>query len=168
MDKQEQILCMLRAQGVAFTLAEHAPVFTMDDLPPIERELATPIFRNLFLCNRQKTEFYLLMIVGNKPFRTAEVSKKLGVARLSFGDESLLLALLGVTPGCVNPLSLLFDPDHRVQLVVDRDITAWPRVAMHPGVNTATLAMDTQAFFGSVLPALKHEPIVLDITGTHE
>ncbi|NCB05004.1 MAG: prolyl-tRNA synthetase associated domain-containing protein [Clostridia bacterium] len=168
MDKKEQILTLLRELPVEFDLYEHAAVFTMDDLPDIVAKLNTPLFRNLFLCNRQKTEFYLLMIVGDKPFRTAEVSKKLGVSRLSFADEGLLFDLLGVTPGCVNPLSLLFDTEHKVRLLIDRDITAWPRVAMHPGVNTATVAMESSAFFGTVLPRLGHEPTLLDITGVTE
>ena len=112
-DRSQDILEALGAWGVPYTMVEHAPALGMDDLPPIVQKLGPPFFRNLFLCNRQKTEFYLLLIVGDKPFRTAEVSKKLGVSRLSFGDADTLYDMLGVTPGAVNPLSLIFDPDKK-------------------------------------------------------
>ena len=165
MDHSSQILGMLDALGVAYQMVEHPPALGMDDLPPIVEKLGPPFFRNLFLCNRQKTEFYLLLIVGDKPFRTAEVSKKLGVSRLSFGDADTLDAMLGVTPGAVNPLSLIFDREKKIHLVIDREILSWQRACMHPGVNTKSIAMSMEDFKTRVLPHLGYQPTVLDITG---
>ncbi len=168
MDRSQEILAALQSWGVPYTMAEHAPVLGMDDLPPIVQQLGPPFFRNLFLCNRQKTEFYLLLIVGEKPFRTAEVSKKLGVSRLSFGDADTLSAMLGVTPGAVNPLSLLFDPEKKIHLVIDADVLTWERACMHPGVNTRSIALSMDHFKKVVLPKLGHDPVVLNLTGTAE
>ena len=95
MDRSQEILSTLQQWGVEYQITEHEAAMTMEDLIPIEAELGVKIFRNLFLTNRQKTEFYLLLIVGDKAFRTSEVSKKLGVARLSFGDADTLLNMLG-------------------------------------------------------------------------
>ncbi len=168
MDRSGEILAALESWGVPYRMVEHAPAMGMDDLPPIVEKLGPPFFRNLFLCNRQKTEFYLLLIVGDKPFRTAEVSKKLGVSRLSFGDADTLLDMLGVTPGGVNPLSLLFDPEHKIHLVIDADILEWERACMHPGVNTKSIAMSMDDFKTIVLPKLGNEPVILSLTGIAE
>ncbi len=168
MEKHEAILAALSSWGVEYNLTEHAPAMGMDDLPPVEEKLGARFFRNLFLCNRQKTRFYLLLIVGDKPFRTAEVSKKLGVARLSFGDAQTLHDMLGVTPGAVNPLSLIFDPEKKIQLVIDADILQWERACMHPGVNTASIVVSMRDFREKILPALGHEPTVLTLTGSSE
>ena len=156
---------MLDGLGVQYEMIEHAPAMGMDDLPPIVEKLGPPFFRNLFLCNRQKTEFYLLLIVGDKPFRTAEVSKKLGVSRLSFSDAETLDAMLGVTPGAVNPLSLIYDRDKKIHLVIDREILSWQRACLHPGVNTKSIAVSMEDFKSRILPHLGYEPTILEITG---
>jgi Ala-tRNA(Pro) deacylase len=165
MDHSSEILATLQRWSVPFELAEHSPAMSMDDLPPISEKLGAPFFRNLFLTNRQKTDFYLLLIVGDKPFRTSEVSKKLGVSRLSFGDADLLHQMLGVTPGGVNPLSLLFDPEKKIKLLIDKDIFDWERACMHPGVNTKSIVVAMDDFRNIILKNLSHEPTVLEITG---
>lgn len=159
------ILEMLDRLGVDYTLVCHEDVHTMEDLAPIEAQLGARFFRNLFLTNRQKTMLYLLLIVGDKPFRTAEVSKALGVARLSFGSAELLEEKLGVHPGAVNPLSLLFDTEREIRLVCDRDILQHTRVCMHPGSNGMSVVMDTKDLFERILPHLGVTPTWIGITG---
>jgi len=166
MDHSAEILTALQRWNVPFEMVEHAPAMGMDDLPPIAEKLRAPFFRNLFLTNRQKTDFYLLLIVGDKPFRTAEVSKKLGVSRLSFGDAELLHQMLGVTPGGVNPLSLIFDPENKIKLLIDADILEWNRACLHPGVNTKSIAVSMKDFRQIILPNLGHKPVILEITGS--
>ena len=168
MDRSQEILSTLQEWGVAYQLAEHEAAMTMEDLLPIEEKLGPKFFRNLFLTNRQKTEFYLLLIVGDKPFRTSEVSKKLGVARLSFGDADMLMEKLGVTHGAVNPMSLLFDPEKKIHLVIDADVLNWERACLHPGVNTRSIAISMADFKSVILPNLGHEPTVIEITGQTE
>jgi Ala-tRNA(Pro) deacylase len=158
-----EIFAFLDRLGVSYTGTEHPAAFTMDDLLPIEAQLGAPFFRNLFLTNRQKTEFYLLLIGGHKPFRTSVVSKLLGVARLSFGDADALMEKLGVVPGAVNPLSLLGDPDKRIHLVIDRELKTIPRLCLHPGDNSRSIVMDSADLFGTVIPALGHEPTWIEI-----
>ncbi len=159
------IFDMLDSLGVEYRTATHPDAHTMEDLPPIERELGAPFFRNLFLCNRQKTQYYLLLIKGDKPFRTAEVSKALGVSRLSFGSAEALEEQLGIHPGAVNPLSLIFDKEREIILVADRDILKNPRVCMHPGDNGMSLVMATSDLFDKVLRHMGRTPVWIDIKG---
>ena len=158
-----EIFAFLDGLGVPYTGTEHPAAFTMDDLLPIETQLGAPFFRNLFLTNRQKTEFYLLLIGGHKPFRTSVVSKLLGVARLSFGDADALMEKLGVVPGAVNPLSLLGDPEKRIHLVIDSELKTIPRLCLHPGDNSRSIVMDSADLFGTVIPALGHTPTWIEI-----
>ena len=90
------------------------------------------------------------------------------MSRLSFGDADTLLNMLGVTPGAVNPLSLLFDPEHKIHLVIDADILQWERACMHPGVNTKSIAVSMDDFKTVILPKLGHEPVILALTGVAE
>ena len=159
------IFDMLDQLKVDYRLLRHEDVHTMEDLAPIEEKLGAPFFRNLFLCNRQKTQYYLMLIIGDKPFRTAEVSKLLGVARLSFGSAEALEEQLGVHPGAVNPLSLLFDQEKDICLVADRDILKYPEVCMHPGDNGMSIVMKTSDLFDVVLRRMGRTPVWLDVKG---
>lgn len=159
------IFDMLDGLGIEYRKADHQDVHTMEDLTPIEQQLGARFFRNLFLCNRQKTQYYMMIIVGDKPFRTAEVSKLLGVARLSFGSAEALEEMLGVHPGAVNPLSLVFDRNKEIIFVADREILKSPEVCMHPGSNSQSVAMKTQDLFDKVLPHMGVRPIWIDVKG---
>lgn len=165
MSDNKIIFDMLDGLGVEYKLLEHGDVHTMEDLPPIEAELGAPFFRNLFLTNRQKTEFYLMMIIGDKAFRTAEVSKLLGVARLSFGSGEMLEEMLHVSAGAVNPLSLVHDKGHKINLVIDCEIKALPHVCMHPGSNGQSVVLSTDDLFGKVIPHMGFEPVWVDVKG---
>jgi len=142
---------------------DHEPALTMQDLVDIDRVIGVQHCKNLFLCNRQETVFYLLLLEGHKNFRTADVSKQLGVARLSFGSPENLMRLLNTLPGAISPLGLLFDRDREVTLLVDRDLAGQPQLCVHPCVNTASVVLSTADFFGKFLAATGHSPISVDI-----
>ena len=121
------------------------------------------ICKNLFLCNRQKTAFYLLMMPGNKAFRTKDLAAQLGVARLSFGTPEDMLRLLDVTPGSVSVMGLMNDRDNQVQLVIDRDVLKGERIGCHPCLNTSSLRFATSDLLEKVLPAMGHSPILVNL-----
>ena len=125
--------------------------------------LGEKICKNLFLCNRQKTQFYLLMLEGEKVFKTKDLSKQLGVARLSFADPADMEKYLDITPGSVSVLGLMNDTENAVQLVLDKPIAASARIGCHPCINTSTLAVSTQDILTKFLPAVHHEPIIVDL-----
>ena len=156
---------LLRELGIPFEPTAHEAAMTMEDLTEVARTLGAPFCKNLFLANRQQTEFYLLLIREDKRFRTAEVSKKLGVSRLSFGSEERLYELLGVHPGAITPMGLVFDPGHQVHLLVDRDLLALPEICVHPCVNTESLRLAVSDLTGKFFAHTGHRPQLLDITG---
>jgi Ala-tRNA(Pro) deacylase len=157
------ILQKLNDLQIPYQYYPHEPVQTMADLAAVDAVIGVPHCKNLFLCNRQETEFYLLLLQGSKIFRTASVSKQLGVARLSFGSADHLWRLLQTRPGAISPLSLISDADHAVRLLVDRDLAAQVQLCIHPCVNNASLVLRSADFFGKFLDATGHRPVWVDI-----
>ena len=154
---------LLERLGVPFTRVDHDYADTIEACEAVERVLGEKICKNLFLCNRQKTQFYLLMLEGEKVFKTKDLSRQLGVSRLSFADSGDMERLLNITPGSVSVLGLMNDPENRVQLVIDRPIAESERFGCHPCINSSTLGLSTADLMQTVLPALHHAPVIVDL-----
>lgn len=148
---------------IAYDRVDHAQASTIALCHLVEAHLGAEICKNLFLCNRQKTQFYLLLMQGDKVFKTKYLSRQLGTARLSFADGADLAEYLHLMPGSASVLGLLYDTASRVQLVIDRPVveTAW--FACHPCRNTSTLRMKTVDLMNKLLPALEHVPVIVDL-----
>lgn len=155
----------LDAQGAHYQWMEHERVFTMADCEPIGRALGALHCKNLLLTNRQRTRFYLLL-TDSKPFRTARLSRELGVSRLSFVPGEDMPELLGVEPGAASPLALLSDESGRIKLVVDEAVARWPRVCLHPGDSTASLVMDTADVLRLCRGPLRHDYELVNLDET--
>ncbi len=162
MSVKQTMLQRIRDLAIPHEYHEHPPTPTMADclrLPFVREDVL--FCKNILLCNRQQTDFYLYVTLPDKPFRTADISKKLGVSRLSFAPADCLQELLHLESGSLSPLGLLFDTAHRITLVLDGDIRQSGRIAFHPCDNSATLLFDQEVFWRQVVPALGHEPVVL-------
>ena len=158
--KEQRCYDLLDGLGVAYTRVDHDFADTIEACEAVEAVLGEKICKNLFLCNRQKTQFYLLMLEGEKVFKTRDLSKQLGVARLSFADPADMEKYLDITPGSVSVLGLMNDPDNAVQLVIDRPIAESASIGCHPCINTSTVQFSTADFREKLLPALGH-PVTL-------
>lgn len=166
----KEIRCydFLDSLGIEYFRCDHpdANANTMEDCAEIDGVLESLICKNLFLCNRQKTQFYLLMMPGDKVFKTKELSGQLGCARLSFGDAEFMEEFLDITPGSVSVLGLMNDKDNRVQLLVDEDVLSEEYVGCHPCINTSSLKLKGADIFGPLIKAMNHEMIKVHLEGT--
>lgn len=156
---------LLDRLGIPYQRIDHDPVDTIADCEAVDRKLHTTICKNLFLCNRQKTKFYLLMIPGGKKFFTRELSKQIGSARLSFAGAEEMERYLAVRPGAVSVMGLMNDREGMVQLLVDREVFDAETIGCHPCVNTASLRMKASDLWKIFLPAVAHEPQVVELAG---
>ncbi len=127
--------------GISYKRYEHPSALTMDDCTDIGADVGAHHCKNLFLCNRQGTQYYLMLIRGDKKFKTAVVSKLIGVSRLSFCSAEQLMEKMGLLPGSVTALGLLHENARDITVVVDEDVPAFPMVCVHPCVSTASLAI---------------------------
>lgn len=155
----------LDALGIAYERVDHAPAETMELCAEIDGALGAPICKNLFLCNRQGTVFYLLMMPGDKPFKTKELSAQIGAARLSFASPEKMLELLDIRPGAVSVMGLMNDRNAVVRLLVDEDVLSGEYVGCHPCVNTSSLRVKTCDLLEKFLPATGHSPTTVHLTG---
>lgn len=155
----------LDSLGISYSRADHDAAMTMEDCEAVDRVLDVVMCKNLFLCNRQKTSFYLLLMPGDKPFRTKEFSAALGISRVSFADEGDMERLLGLLPGAVTVLGLMNDTEGDVQLVIDRDVVKSDYIGCHPCVNTSSIKVRTEDILEKFLPSVKHSPIYVELTG---
>ena len=147
---------LLDRLGIEYFRVDHAPAMTMDACEEIDDALGISVCKNLFLCNRQKTLFYLLMLPGDKVFRTKQLSEQIGSARLSFADAEHMEKYLDITPGSVSVMGLMNDKTNAVRLLVDEDLLREEYLGCHPCVNTSSLRLKTEDVFGAFLKSVGH------------
>jgi Ala-tRNA(Pro) deacylase len=164
--KELRVYDFLDALQISYGRVDHDPVETMEACAEIDKLLVPAVMcKNLFLCNSQKTRFYLLMIEESKKFKTKEISRQIGSARLSFGSADYMEQFLDITPGAVSVLGLMNDSENRVTLLVDADILKAEYVGCHPCVNTASLQLRVEDVFGKFLNAVHHDYTVVQLDG---
>ncbi len=162
---EKEIRCyeLLDSLGIAYVRADHEAAETMEVCREIDEALGAAICKNLFLCNKQQTLFYLLMMPGEKPFKTKLLSKQIGSSRLSFATAENMEKLLDIAPGSVSILGLMNDKECRVRLLVDKDILDGEFVGCHPCINTSSLKIRTEDMFGPLLSAMGHTMTVVEL-----
>ena len=157
---EKEIRCydLLDALDVSYQRIDHEAAMTMEACAEIDKVLDATICKNLLLCNRQCTAFYLLMIVGEKHFKTSTFSKQIGSSRLSFAAPEYMEQFLDITPGSLSVLGLMNDREKQVQLLIDGDILKEEFFGCHPCINTSSLRMRTADLLEKIIPAMGHEP----------
>lgn len=156
---------LLDRLNIEYIRTDHEAADTMEDCNKIDAVLDVVICKNLFLCNRQKTEFYLLMMPGSKPFKTKELSAQINSARLSFAAPEHMLEFLNIKPGAVSIMGLMNDHNDRVKLLVDEDVLKDEYVGCHPCVNTSSLKIKTSDVFTKFLNEIHHTATVVKLKG---
>ena len=159
--KEQRVYDLLDGLGIDYQRIDHEAANTMEACQEIDRVLEAGICKNLLLCNRQCTDFYLLLMPGDKPFKTKDLSKQIGSARLSFADGSYMEQFLDITPGSLSVLGLMNDQDHRVRLLIDEDVLKSQTLGCHPCINTSSLRLQTVDVMEKLIPAMGHEPTMV-------
>ena len=167
LDKEKRCYELLDGLGFEYWRCDHpdANADTMEACLEIDAVLEAVVCKNLFLCNRQHTQFYLLMMPGDKPFKTKEISGQIGSARLSFASAEEMEKYLDITPGSVSILGLMNDKEKAVRLLVDEDVLKGEYVGCHPCINTSSLKLKKSDMFGPLLKAIDHDMTVVHLTG---
>ena len=158
LDKEIRVYDFLDQLGVEFQRIDHEPAMTMEICAQIDQVLDATICKNLLLCNRQNTAFYLLMIVGDKHFKTKDLSAQIGSSRLSFAAPEYMEKYLDITPGSLSVMGLMNDTEHHVQLLIDEDVLLGEYIGFHPCINTSSLRLKTRDLMDVIIPAMGHPP----------
>ena len=157
LDKEIRCYDFLDELNIDYQRVDHKAADTMEICEEIDKTLGAVICKNLFLCNRQETVFYLLMIPADKVFKTKDISAQIGSSRLSFANAEHMLKYLDITPGSVSVLGLMNDKDNDVTLLIDEDVLKDEYFGCHPCINTSSLKIKTSDLMDKIIPALKHD-----------
>ncbi|MEY8336788.1 prolyl-tRNA synthetase associated domain-containing protein [Lachnospiraceae bacterium 62-35] len=153
---------ILDSLNIPYLRLDHDPAAAIGACHGIEELLGVDMCKNLFLCNAQKTKFYLLMMPGQKKFRTALLSKQIQSSRLSFASQESMENFLDISPGSVSILGLMNDKENQVQLLIDKDILDGKYIGCHPCVNTSSLRILTSDIMDKFLPAVRHSFVTVE------
>ena len=163
--RELRVYDLLDSLEISYQRVDHAPAETMEDCKAVDEVLGVDMCKNLFLCNRQKTKFYLLLMPGDKPFKTKEISSQINSARLSFADGDAMLQYLDIQPGAVSVMGLMNDSDNAVALLVDEDLLRDEFIGCHPCVNTSSLKIRSRDIFDIFLPKVQHKMTTVRLIG---
>ena len=158
LDKEIRCYDLLDKLGMVYQRIDHEAAMTMEACAAVDEALGATICKNLLLCNRQCTDFYLLLMPGDKPFKTKELSKQIGSSRLSFAAGEYMEQFLDITPGSLSILGLMNDKDNKVQLLIDEDVLKGEYIGCHPCINTSSLRFRTDDLENKIIPAMQHAP----------
>lgn len=158
LEKERRVYDFLDGLGVEYLRVDHEAAMTMEACVAVDEALGAPMCKNLMLCNRQQTAFYILLIPGEKPFKTSVLSKQIGSSRLSFADGAYMERFLDITPGSLSVLGLMNDHEKQVQLLIDEDVLKAEYIGVHPCVNTSSLRLTVADLTEKIIPAMGHEP----------
>ncbi len=158
LSKEVRVYDLLDKLSISYQRIDHDAAMTMEACAAVDEVLEATICKNLMLCNRQKTDFYLLLMPGDKPFKTKDLSAQIGSSRLSFAEPRFMEEFLDITPGSLSVLGLMNDREHRVQLLIDRDLLEGEWIGCHPCINTSCLRLRTVDLMERIIPAMEHEP----------
>ena len=156
LDKEIRTYDFLDSLGVSYERIDHEPAMTMEVCEEIDRILGATICKNLLLCNRQQTDFYLLMMPGDKLFKTKDLSSQIGSSRLSFAIPDAMEKYLDITPGSLSVMGLMNDKEKAVRLLIDSDVTQDDYIGCHPCINTSSLRIKTEDMMNKIIPAMGH------------
>ena len=161
--KEVRVYDLLDGLGIQYQRIDHEAAMTMEACAAIDEVLDATICKNLLLCNRQCTAFYLLMIPGDKVFKTSALSKQIGSSRLSFAAPEYMEQYLDITPGSVSVLGLMNDKENRVELLIDTDVLKGEYIGCHPCINTSSLRLRTEDLMTKIIPAMGHTPRIVTL-----
>lgn len=165
LDREIRTYDFLDSLGIKFSRVDHEAAYNMQACDEIDKVLGVQMCKNLFLCNRQKTDFYLLLMPGDKKFKTKELSAQIGAARLSFAEPEYMLKFLDIEPGSVSVMGIMNDKEHNIQLLIDEDVLKDENIGCHPCVCTSSMKIATGDIIEKFLPATGHDYKMVHLVG---
>ncbi len=162
-EKEIRVYDLLDRLGIEYFRVDHEALATMEACREVDQLLEVNMCKNLFLCNSQKTCFYLLLMPGDKKFKTKDLSQQIGSARLSFAPAEDMERLLDITPGSVSVMGLMNDTENKIQLLIDEEILRDDDLACHPCINTSSIKLKTKELMSKFLPEVHHKPFLIKL-----
>lgn len=160
---EKKVYELLAKLKIPYERVDNEVVETMEECEEIDRALGAEIRKSIFLCNKKKTSFFLVVVPAKKALDTSALEKKIGVSHLSFASGELMEEHLGTKPGSASVMGLINDEDDYVQLIIDKEVAEDEWFGCNPGINTSHLKMKTSDLLNKFLPQIRHKAKVIDL-----
>lgn len=158
---EKKVFALLDKLKIAYECVENDVVESMEECKEVDEALGTEIRKSIFLCNKKKTSFFLVVMPAEKSLDTATLSNKIGVPHLSFASAEHMEQHLGALPGSASVMGLINDEDDYVQLIIDKEVADCEWFGCNPGINTAHLKMKTSDLINKFLPKINHRAKIM-------
>lgn len=158
---QEKTYRAMEYLHIPFIRVETDEAVTMEDCVCINQCLEMKMVKTIFLSNRKKSDYFLFVTTGDKPFRTREFSDALGVSRLSFAPAEAMESMLGTKVGAATIFSALLDTANEVRIVIDREVAEEEWYGCSDGTTTGYMKVKTERIINAFLPYAGHTPKII-------
>ena len=138
----------LERLNIKYERVDNDTVEAMEECVEISKKLGAEIRKTIVVCNRQKTQFFLVILPANKRFDSKLFAAMMHTARVSFASPASVMGILN-------------DPEGKVKVVIDKAVADAEWFACNPGANTSHLRFKTKQLINNFLPAEKHKPEII-------
>lgn len=156
------IYAFLDQHHIPYIRQDHPPVYTTEQAERLVPPLPGVHAKNLFLRDKRGKRYFLLVVQASKEIDLKNLAIQIETSRLSLASPRRLMEYLGIEPGAVSLLALINDPEHNVELLIDRHLWDADALHCHPLVNTATLAIPLSGI-KTFLTATGHTYHLIDV-----
>lgn len=160
---QRETYKYLEKLNISYERVDTDEAITMEDCALINQKLDMKMVKTLFLCNRQKTVFFLFITTGDKPFKAKEFGSAVKCSRVSFAPEELMDEMLGTKIGAATVFSTITDLDRDLQIIIDKEVADEEYYGCSDGTTTCYMKIKTDDIINKFLPDVKHKAKVIDI-----
>lgn len=160
---QKKVYDTLNELSIRYERVDTSEAITMEDCLEIEKKLNVKMVKTLFLCNQQKTKFYLFVTTSSKRFDSKIFSRQLQISRVSFANEELMLSKIKTKIGSATIFGLLMDETKEVQLVIDKEVLNEEYYGCSDGTTTGYMKITTKDILDKVIPCTNHEFNIIEM-----
>ena len=147
MDAYQQVANTLQELGITFDVVEHPPVFTTEQADSYIEGMEGVRTKSMFLTNRKKTQYYLLIMGDKKRLDMDDFKVQVGANRIRMASLDSLAEKMNLPAGTVSPFGLLNNEEKDIQVYFDKEIINEERMSFHPNTNEKTIFVSTTDLF---------------------
>ena len=147
MDAYQQVSNKLQELRIIYDVVAHPPAFTTEQADSYIKGLKGVRTKSMFLTNKKKTQYYLLIMDDKKRLDMDDFKVQVGADRIRMASLDSLAEKMNLPAGTVSPFGLLNNEEKDIQVYFDRDIVSEDIMTFHPNTNEKTIFVSTRDLF---------------------
>ena len=147
MEAYQQVAKKLQELGITYDVVEHPPAFTTEQADSYIEGLEGVRTKTMFLTNKKKTQYYLLIMDDQKRLDMEDFKDQVGANRIRMASTESLAEKMQLPAGTVSPFGLLNNEEKDILVYFDQDILSEEIMTFHPNTNEKTIFIKTQDLF---------------------